>query len=148
MHKTIKKVTEDTEKMKFNTAIATLMSFINDIYKKGSITRGELRTMLILLNPTAPHITEEMWQIAGFGGYINEAQWPAYDEEKTRDNEIEIVLQVNGKIKGKLLVGADMSREEIEKTAMDNDILKTAIDGKQVVKVIVVPGKLVNVVVK
>jgi len=148
MHKTIKKVTEDTEKMKFNTAIAALMSLINDIYKVGRINRAEMRTFLLLLNPTAPHITEEMWQMAGFEGYLHEASWPTFDEAKTVDASIEIVLQANGKIRGKMTVPTGLSREELEKLAMESDEARAITEGKQVVKVIAVPDKLINIVVR
>ncbi len=148
MHKTVKKVTEDTEKMKFNTAIAAMMSLINDVYKLGRINRAELRTFLLLLNPTAPHITEEMWLLAGFEGYLHDAAWPAYDEAKTKDESIEIVLQANGKIRGKMVVPAGLSREELEKIAMESPEAKEIVEGKQVVKVIAVPDKLINIVVR
>ncbi len=148
MHKTVKKVTDDTEKMKFNTAIAALMSLLNDIYKLGRINRAELRTFLLLLNPTAPHITEEMWQVAGFEGYLHAATWPTYDEAKTVDDEIEIVLQANGKIRGKMTVPSGLSREELEKLAMESEEAKAITEGKQVVKVIAVPNKLINIVVR
>ncbi|MGN1059425.1 MAG: leucine--tRNA ligase, partial [Clostridia bacterium] len=108
MHKTVKKVSEDIERMKFNTAIATLMALINEFYKKGSVTRGELKTFLLLLNPTAPHITEEMWERAAFGGRLHEAKWPVYDEDKTKDETVEIVLQLCGKLKDKILVPAGL----------------------------------------
>ncbi|MBQ7036457.1 MAG: leucine--tRNA ligase [Clostridia bacterium] len=148
MHKTVKKVTEDTEKMKFNTAIAAMMSLINDVYKLGKINRAELRTFLLLLNPTAPHITEEMWQLAGFEGYLHDAAWPAYDEAKTKDESIEIVLQANGKIRGKMVVPAGLSCEELEKIAMESPEAKEITNGKQVLKVIAVPDKLINIVVR
>ena len=148
MHKTIKKVTEDYDKMKFNTAIAALMALINDIYKKGSITRGELKTFITLLNPAAPHLTEEMWERANFGGCLNETEWPKYDEDKCVDDTVEIVAQINGKVKDKILIPANISREEMEKVALENEKIVALIEGKQVVKVICVPGKLVNIVVK
>ncbi len=148
MHKTIKKVTDDTEKMKFNTAIAALMALINDIYKLGRINRAELRSFLLLLNPTAPHITEEMWQMAGFEGYLHDAAWPTYDEAKTVDDSIEIVLQANGKIRGKMTVPTGLTREELEKLAMESEAAQAIIAGKQVVKVIAVPNKLINIVVR
>ena len=148
MHKTVKKVTEDTEKMKFNTAIAAMMSLINDVYKLGRINRAELRTFLLLLNPTAPHITEEMWQMAGFEGYLHDSSWPTFDEAKTKDDSVEIVLQANGKIRGKMVVPAGLSREELEKIAMESPEAKEITNGKQVVKVIAVPDKLLNIVVR
>ena len=148
MHKTIKKVSDDIEKMKFNTAIAALMSLVNDFYKAGSITRGEFRTLLLLLNPTAPHITEEMWQNCGFEGYIHNAEWPSYDEDKTRDDEIEIVFQVNGKIRGKMSVAAGLDRDALSEFVMAKDEVSAAVGDKQIVKVIAVPDKLVNIVVR
>ena len=147
-HKTIKKVTDDFDKMKFNTGIAALMALINDIYKKGSITREELRIFITLLNPAAPHLTEEMWVNAGFDGFLHQTTWPKYDESKTIDDTVEIVAQINGKVKDKIEIPADISREDMEKVALENAKIKELIEGKTVVKVICVPGKLVNIVVK
>ena len=147
-HKTIKKVSGDIEQLKFNTAIAAIMALLNDISKNGSLTKHELKTLLILLNPFAPHITEEMWEINGFGGMLNQAKWPSYDEAKTVDNEIEIVVQINGKIKDKLVLPADISREEMQEKALGSETVKEQIKDKTVLKVIAVPGKLVNIVVK
>ena len=109
---------------------------------------GEIKTFLQLLNPTAPHITEEMWQILGFEKTIAETQWPQYDEAKTVDAEVEIVVQINGKIKDKISIPAETSREELEKIATENEKIKELTEGKQIVKIIAVPGKLVNVVVR
>ena len=148
VHKMIKKVSEDIDRMKFNTAIAAMMSFINEMYAKGSITKGELSVLLQLLNPTAPHITEEMWSLIGNEKTIDETKWPVYDEAKTVDAEVEIVLQINGKIKEKITVPASLSEDEIKNTALENDVIKGFTDGKTIVKVIVVKGKLVNIVVK
>ena len=148
LHKTIKKVTEDIENMKFNTAIAQLMTLSNEIYKKGSVTKDELSILLQLLNPTAPHMTEEMWSILGNEGTIASTPWPKYDEAKTVDSEVEIVLQLCGKIKGRMVIPADLPKEEMEKMALESDILKPFLEGKTVVKVIAIPGKLVNVVAK
>ncbi len=148
MHKTIKKVSDDYEKMKFNTAIAALMSLINDINKLGKITKGELRTFLILLNPVAPHITEEMWQQAGFEGRLYQTTWPVYDESKTIEDEIEIPVQVNGKVRATIKVAKEANAEEIEKVAFENtDVLKFT-DGHEIVKKIYVPGRIYTVVVK
>ena len=148
MHKTIKKVSDDYEKMKFNTAIAALMALINDINKLGKITKGELRTFLILLNPVAPHITEEMWQQAGFEGRLYQTTWPVYDESKTIEDEIEIPVQVNGKVHATIKVAKEASAEEIEKVAFENtDVLKFT-DGHEIVKKIYVPGRIYTVVVK
>ena len=148
MHKAVKKVTDDINRMKFNTAIATLMSLVNDFYKKGSVTKGELKTFITLLNPTAPHLTEEMWEKAGFSGKLNETSWPTYDEAKTIDDEIEIVAQINGKVKSKIMIKADITKDEMEKIVLEKDEVKALVEGKQIVKVICVPGKLVNIVVK
>ena len=148
MHKTIKKVSMDIENLKFNTAIAAIMSFLNDVYKVGKINKKELKSLLILINPFAPHVTEEMWELNGFDGMLNEAKWPVYDEEKTVDNEIEIVVQINGKTRDKLIIPADLPKEEYEVRAKELDNIKTNIEGKTIVKVISVPGNLVNIVVK
>ena len=148
VNKAIKKVSDDIEKMKFNTAIATLMALINDFYKKKAITKGELKVFLQLLNPTAPHITEEMWQVSGFEGTIAATKWPSYDEAKTVDATVEVVLQINGKIRDKLQLPQGLSKEELEKFAFESEKIKALTEGKQIVKIIVVPNKLVNVVVK
>ena len=148
MHKAVKKVGEDMERMKFNTAIATLMALVNDFNKLGRITKGELKTFLQLLNPVAPHITEEMWSMAGFEGELAYRPWPEYDEAKTVDDEIEIVLQVNGKIVEKMNIPSGLDRAGMEETVKASGKLDEIAGGKQVVKVICVPGKLVNVVVK
>ena len=147
MHKTIKKVTEDYDKMKFNTGIAALMALINDFYKKGSVTRGELKTFITLLNPAVPHLTEEMWERANFGGCLNETSWPVYDEAKCVDDTVEIVAQINGKVKDKIVIPANISKEEMEKVALENEKIVELIAGKQVLKVICVPGTLVNIVI-
>lgn len=148
MHKTIKKVGEDFERMKFNTAIATMMSFLNEVTKKGSITKGEYKTFITLLNPVAPHMTEELWEILGGDGLLSLTAWPKYDEEKTVDDEIEIVVQINGKIRDKMSVAADLDRAGLESVAMESSRIKELTEGKSIVKVIAVPGKLVNIVVK
>ena len=148
MHKTIKKVTEDTERMKFNTAIAALMALTNDIYKLGKINKAEFKTFLTLLNPTAPHITEELWSAAGFEGQISGQKWPCYDEAKTIDDEIEIVVQICGKVKSRLMIPAGMDKAEMEEFAKTNEQIKALTEGKNVVKIIAVPGKLLNIVVK
>ncbi len=145
-HKTIKKVSADIDGLKMNTAIAALMSLINEIYSAGSITKGELRTFLLLLNPFAPHLTEEMWQQAGFEGYLHNASFPQYDESKCGDDMVEIVLQLSGKIKAKVMVEADISAADA--IALAKDRLSDALNGKTVVKEIYVPKKLVNIVAK
>lgn len=148
MHKAIKKVGDDFERMKFNTAIATMMSLVNDFSKKGSVTRGEYMTLITLLNPVAPHMTEELWQIYGNDGLLSLQPWPSFEEEKTVDDEIEIVVQINGKIKDKLMILAGLDRNGTQEAAMNTDKIKGLIEGKTVVKVIAVPDKLVNIVVK
>ena len=148
MHKLIKKVTEDFERMKFNTAIAAMMSAVNDFYKKGSITKGEFITFLTLLSPVAPHMTEELYLPYSNGDLMSLKKWPEFDEEKTKDDEIEIVVQVNGKIRDKIMIAAGLSKEETEAAALEAEKIKAEIDGKTVVKVIAVPGKLVNIVVR
>ena len=148
MHKAIKKVSEDYEKMKFNTAIATLMALINDINKKGKITKGELKTFITLLNPVAPHVTEEIWEKAGFEGRLYQTTWPTYDEAKTIDLEIEVPVQVNGKLRGVIKVEKDATSEEVEKVAFENEEIKKFIDCKEIVKKIYVPGRIYTIVVK
>lgn len=148
MHKTIKKVGEDYERMKYNTAIAAMMSLVNEFTKKGSITKGEYMTFITLLNPVAPHMTEELWEIYGGEGLLSLHAWPTYDEAKTVDDEVEIVVQINGKIKDKVLVPAGLDRDALQSAAMESTKIQSLTEGKTVVKVIAVPGKLVNIVVK
>ena len=147
-HRTIKKVTEDIEGLKMNTAIAALMSLLNDIQGSGSINRAEFKTYLILLNPFAPHMTEELWQQAGFEGMLNEAEWPKYDEAKCADSTVEIAVQVNGKIKARINVAADISAPDAIAAAKADGAVAAAIDGKNIIKELYVPKKLVNIVVK
>ncbi|MBQ3566288.1 MAG: class I tRNA ligase family protein, partial [Oscillospiraceae bacterium] len=146
-HKTIKKVSEDIETLKFNTAIAAMMALLNEITATGSINKAELRTLLILLNPFAPHITEEMFE-SNFGEILNEQSWVKYDESLCVENSVEIVVQVNGKIKTKLVVPVDGDKDAILNTALSEDKVKEAVEGKNIVKQIYVPNKLVNFVVK
>ena len=147
-HKTIKKVSEDTETLKFNTAIAALMALMNEISAAGSITREELRIYTILLNPFAPHITEEVWSNLGFEGMVCQSQWPEYDEAKCKDETVQIVLQVNGKVRMRADVAADISKEDALALAKSEQKIADEISGKSIVKEIYVPGKLVNIVVK
>ena len=147
-HRTIKKVTEDIEGLKMNTAIAALMSLLNDIQGSGSINRAEFKTYLILLNPFAPHMTEELWQQAGFEGMLNEAEWPKYDEAKCADSTVEIAVQVNGKIKARINVAAGISAPDAIAAARADGAVAAAIDGKNIIKELYVPKKLVNIVVK
>lgn len=148
MHKTIKKVGDDIEKMKFNTAIAALMSLVNDFNKTGKVTRGEFKTFLQLLNPIAPHITEELWSMQEFGGEIAYHPWPEYDESKTVDDEIEIVLQINGRVKDKMMIPNGLDKTSMEEFVKNSGKIDEVAEGKTVAKIICVPGKLVNLVVK
>ena len=148
-HKTVKKVSEDIETLKYNTAIAALMTLLNNIYDAGEINRAELKTLLILVNPFAPHMTEEMWSTLGYGEMLaKDASWPAYDPEKCVDSTIEIAVQVNGKLRGKLVVAADISAEDAIAAAKADEKVQSFLTDKNVVKEIYVPGKLVNLVVK
>ncbi len=147
-HKTIKKVSLDVEELKMNTAIASLMSLLNEIYSAKAITRDEFKTFIILLNPFAPHITEELWTVCGFDGMLNETAWPDFDESKCAESTVEIVVQVNGKIRTRLNVIADISSEEAIKLAKADENIAAEINGKNVIKELYVPKKLVNIVVK
>lgn len=147
-HKTIKKVTEDIEAMKFNTAIAAMMSLLNDISDHGSINKQEMRSLLLILNPFAPHITEEMWEQANFDGMLNKQEWPTFDENKCKDAQVEMVVQICGKIRARMMVDAESSKEQMLSTAKNLPEIQAAISGKNLVKEIVVKGKLVNLVAK
>ena len=148
MHQTIKKVTEDYEKMKFNTAIAQMMTLVNEIYQKGSITPGEYKALLLLLSPVSPHICEEIWQEQGYGEPVYTQPWPKFDEKYLVRDEVEIAVQLNGKVKGKLMVPVTMTREEAQAALPDSDEVKRLVGDKQIVKCIYVPGRLLNLVVK
>ena len=147
-HKTIKKVSEDIEGMKFNTAIAALMTLLNDIYNKGSINNAELKTFVTLLNPFAPHVTEEIWAAQNYGGMLANGHWVDYDEAKCIDDEIEIVAQINGKVRAKLMIPAEIEAAEAIELAKKDPAIAAAIEGKNVVKELYVKGRLVNIVVK
>lgn len=148
IHKTIKKVSEDFETLKFNTGIAALMSLLNEFNDVGSITKKDLKTYLTLLNPVAPHITEELWKITDLGGFLHDTTWPIYDEKKLKDQIIEMPIQINGKVRGKIEVSVDDTQDMIrEKILKDENILKF-MDGKEIVKEIFVAGKIYNIVVK
>ena len=146
MHKTIKKVTEDIDNLKCNTAIAAMMTLLNKLYDKKSVTRDELKTLTVLLNPFAPHVTEELWERMGFGGFVHEAAWPEYDESKTVENTVEIVLQIMGKVRSRITVPVDMPKDEVLALAKADEKIAAAIAGKTVKKEIYVPNKLVNIV--
>lgn len=155
MNYAIKKVSDDIgERFNFNTAISTIMEMVNEMYryKEGEVNTGlyaaAIRNLIIMLAPFVPHVTEEMWEHLGYGGSVHDQSWPEYDESALVKDTVEIVVQINGKIKEKINIAGDLSREEMEKTAMENDKVKGLIDGKNVVKVIAVPGKLINIVVK
>ena len=147
-HKTVKKVSADIEEMKFNTAIAALMALINEIADRKSVNRQELKTFLLLLNPFAPHITEEIWEAQNFGGMLNQQAWPTYDEEKCVDATVEIAVQICGKIKARINVPADAGKEQLLEIAKADATIAAILEGKSIVKEIVVPGKLVNIVAK
>ncbi|MEE0264491.1 MAG: class I tRNA ligase family protein, partial [Acutalibacteraceae bacterium] len=148
-HKTIKKVGDDIENIKFNTGIAALMALINDITATGKVTKKELAIFTILLNPFAPHVTEEVWELSKLGdGIVAENPWPQYDEAKCKDDTVEIVVQVNGKVKAKLMVAVDIDKDTAIATAKANEKIAPLVDGKTIIKEIYVPGKLVNIVAK
>ena len=147
MHRTIKKVGEDADNLKANTAIAALMTLLNEFYDKG-VNKAEYKTFLALLNPFAPHITEELWQQLGETGLLSVAPWPTYDEAKTVESTVEMAVQVNGKLKGTIKLAADADKQAAIDAALAEEKVQHAIEGKQIVKQIVVPGKIVNLVVK
>ena len=145
MHQTIKKVSNDFENLKYNTAIAAMMTLLNDFYKKGSITKGELKTLIILLNPVAPHITEEMWQIIGCEGRVYQQAWPEFEEAKTVESSVEIAVQINGKVKGTLGIQKDDPKDQV--IAKAKEVIADKLTGN-IIKEIYVPGRLVNIVMK
>ncbi|MCL2106883.1 MAG: leucine--tRNA ligase [Oscillospiraceae bacterium] len=147
-HRAIRKVTNDIEALKHNTAIAALMSLLNRICDSGAVTGGELRAFLLLLNPFAPHVTEELWERQGFGKRVTDQRWPSYDEAKCQEKSVEILVQVNGKGKARLLLPADISSEEALRLAKENEAVAAAIAGTPLVKELYVPGRLINLVVK
>ena len=148
MHKAIKKVSSDIEEMKFNTSVATFMTMTNEFYKDKEINKAEYKTFLQLLNPFAPHMTEELFNILGENKTINETSWPRYDEAKTIDDEIEIPVQVNGKLKDKVLVEKDADEARVKEIVHNSETIKSLLEGKNVVKEIYVKGKIYNIVVK
>ncbi|HBI64700.1 MAG TPA: leucine--tRNA ligase, partial [Clostridiales bacterium] len=147
MHRTIQKVSEDIENLKMNTAIAQMMTLLNQLYDKG-VNRAEYRTLLALLNPFAPHVTEELWQMLGESDLLSLHTWPSFDESKTVESTIEIAVQVNGKVKGKVVLPTDCAKDEALAAAMADAKIQSAIAGKNVVKSIVVPNKIINLVVR
>ncbi len=148
MHRTIKKVSKDIEDMKFNTAVAAMMTLINNIYDIGTINRAEYRDLLIMLNPFAPHITEEIYELCGFGGYVHDAKWVEYNEEFCIEDTIEIAVQVNGKLRGTVMIASDAEKDDAIAIAKSDAKIADFIAGKDIVKEIYVPKKLVNIVIK
>lgn len=148
IHKTIKKVSEDYEHMKFNTAIASMMALVNDFYDHGSVTKGDMKIFLALLNPVAPHITEELWEELGFEGMVYETTWPVWDEAKTIDNVVEIAVQINGKVKGQMVIAVDATADQLKEQFRNDTRLVDLLEGKTIVKEIYVPGRIYNIVVK
>ncbi len=148
MNQTIKKVSEDFEQMKFNTAIAQMMTLTNEINQKGSVTAGEYKTLLLLLSPVSPHICEEIWQRQGFGAPVYTQSWPQYDANFLTRDEVEIAVQLNGKVKGKLMIPTSLTRETAQEELPKLPAVQALVGDKQIVKVIFVPGRLLNLVVK
>ena len=145
MHQVIKKVSNDFENLKYNTAIAAMMALLNDFYKKGSVTADEFKTLLILLNPVAPHITEELWSVKNYGGYVYQQTWPEFDEAKTVESTVEIAVQINGKTKATLAIGKEDPKDEV--IAKAKEVIADKLIGN-VIKEIYVPGRIVNIVMK
>ncbi|MBQ6527595.1 MAG: leucine--tRNA ligase, partial [Clostridia bacterium] len=148
MNETIKKVSEDYEKMKYNTAIAAMMSLVNEMYNVGSVTRGELEALILILSPVAPHICEEIWQNLGHKEAIHHQKWPAWDEEALKKQEVEIAIQINGKVKGRIMIPADLTRESAVTELPDHPDVIRLVNGREIAKIIFVPGRLLNIVVK
>lgn len=147
IHQTIKKVTEDYENLKFNTAIASLMSLSNDMRAAGKITKADFRTYIILLNPVAPHLTEELWEMAGFEGMLNQTSWPSYDEKKLVKDEFEMPVQINGKVRGKVIMPINANKDDAIEAAKNDSNIASHIADKEIRKIIYVPGKILNIVV-
>lgn len=145
MHQVIKKVSNDFENLKYNTAIAAMMALINDFYKKGSVTADEFKTLLILLNPVAPHITEELWSVKNYGGYVYQQTWPEFDEAKTVESTVEIAVQINGKTKATLAIGKEDPKDEV--IAKAKEVIADKLTGNVIME-IYVPGRIVNIVMK
>ena len=148
IHKLIKKITFDIDNMKFNTAIAAMMAFINEVYEYGKITKDELETFIKLLNPFAPHLTEEMWENLGNTGFVSIVKWPEFDEAKTVDNAVELAVQINGKLRTTMTISKEISKDEAISLVKNDPKVSEALTGKTIIKEIFVPGKIVNIVVK
>ena len=148
MHETIKKVGEDYEAMKYNTAIAQMMTLVNELYAADGCTGDELRTLILLLYPVAPHICEEMWETMGFGSGMTFEPWPAYDEEAMKRAEVEIAIQILGKVRGRMMISPDMTKEQAEQELPGHPQVKALVGDRKIVKLIFVPGRLCNLIVK
>jgi leucyl-tRNA synthetase len=149
VHETIKKVTEDYEKMKFNTAIAAMMALINTISNEGKLSRGDYKALLLLLNPVAPHISEEIWERMKFDSKpIYLQKWPQYDENAIFKATVELAVQINGKVKSRIILPSGLDDAAAEKAVLEDETVKSLIEGKTVIKVIVVKNKLINIVVR
>ncbi len=147
-NQTIKKVSEDYERMKFNTAIAALMTLVNEVYQIGSITKEEFKILLLLLSPVAPHICEEIWALNSYGGYVWQQKWPTYDENALTYDEVEIAVQINGKVRGKLMIPSTLTPESAKTDLPQMEAVQKLVGDQQIVKVVFVPGRLLNIVVK
>lgn len=147
INQTIKKVSEDYENLKFNTAIAQLMTLLNEMKSLGKITKKDFKTYITLLNPVAPHMTEELWEIMAYEGELNQTSWPSYDEDKLSFDSFEMPVQINGKVRGKVIMDKDASKEDAIKSAQEDNNIKSYIEGKEIRKIIYVPGKILNIVV-
>ena len=148
MHRTIKKVSQDFEAMKFNTGIAALMALLNEFYNKGSVTRGEMKAFLQMINPAAPHFTEEMWEMLGYEGHIYNSEWPVWDEAKTIEAMVEIAVQIMGKPRAVIRIARDASQEDALAAAKAEPRIQQLLEGKKIIKEIYVPGRIVNIVAK
>jgi leucyl-tRNA synthetase len=148
IHETIKGVSEDYEAMKFNTAIAKMMTLVNEYNKQETISKADYEVLLTLLNPVAPHVTEELWQMLGHETLLVFESYPEYDEAKLVKDEIELVISINGKLRDKIVVENNLDKQELEKIALQSEKIQGYVEGKQIVKIIVVPNKLVNIVIK
>lgn len=144
---TIKKVTEDIDNMKYNTAIAAMMSYVNVLYKFKKVNKKYIQPLIILLDPIAPHVSEELWQKLNFEGYVFKAKWPKYDQDKLKSSQVELAVQVNGKVRYKIVVESDATEEKIKKLALESQKLKPYVEAKTIKKVIVVKSRIVNIVV-
>ena len=146
-HQTVKKVTEDYEGMRNNTAISQLMVFINEGYKVDSIPTEYVEGFVKMISPVVPHLAEELWEKLGHNDTITYEAWPTYDESKLVDDTVEMAVQINGKVRAKIVVSKDATKEELEKIALEDESVKELLEGKEVKKVIAIPGRLINIVV-